>query len=83
MDYGDTRPECDGRGVERGGRPVDLDPTGIGAEMAGEDVDQRALAGSILAAESSHLSGPNLQIQRMKRDDPVEDFEIAASLSRG
>ncbi len=60
------------RTPERDRLAVDLDRSGIGAQDAGEDLDERRLAGTVGAEEGVHLSRSNLQIDGAQRHHRAE-----------
>jgi hypothetical protein len=67
VDDGDARPP----GIERiadGNRmAVDFDASAIGQNRAGEDLDECAFAGAILAHERQHFAAPQRQIDVAQR----------------
>ena len=63
-------------GNSAGRLAVDLDRTGIGLDQAGDDLDQRALAGAVLAEQRHHLAGAELEI------DLGEGLDAAVALGQ-
>ena len=62
---------------------VDQDLAGARAIDPGEDLDQRRLAGAVVAEEAMHLSGMDLDVDVAKRDDRAEMLRHAAKLDGG
>ena len=50
------------------GAAVQPDLAGIGAVHAGEDLDQRRLAGAVLAEQRVHLAGAHVEVDRVERE---------------
>ena len=51
--------------ADRLAEPLDL--PGVGLVRAGEHLDQRGLAGAVLAEQAVHLAGPHLQLHAVER----------------
>src|ERR1044072_4855210 len=66
-------PPGGGGGLDRAGvahvTALDLVRALIALDRAGEDLDQRALAGAVLAGEAVHLAGAQLQRDVLERPD--------------
>ena len=58
--------------VHRRRLAVDADRPGIGAQHAGEDLDERRLAGAIGAEQGVHLSGSDLEVDGAEGDHRAE-----------
>ena len=48
------------------GSPSQLDAALVGLVHAGEHLDQRGLAGAVLAEQAVHLAGPDLELRRRR-----------------
>ena len=56
---------------------------GIGAVDAGEHLDQRRLAGAVLAEQRMHLAGAHVEIDRIERQRAGEALGEAGDLEQG
>ena len=67
-------PELERPPRRRDGRldPLDADPAGVGAEQAGQNADQRRLAGAVLAEQAVHLAGAEGQVDVVVREHSGE-----------
>ena len=58
-------------------------PPGSGASHAGDDLDQRRLAGAILADEAMHLAGLERQVDVAQRMHAPEELRDVLKLEEG
>ena len=64
------------------GSPVDEDLALVGLVRAGEDLDQRGLAGAVLAEQAVHLAGADLEVDAVERSGAGELLHDAAHLQQ-
>ena len=88
------RTDADDAGAVRGEMddllPLILECAGIGRIGAGDDVDQRRLAGAVFAEQDVNLAAPKIEVDAVQRDDagkPLRDVgeiekEVAAVAGR-
>ena len=69
VDDADPRLQRVARGPKTNGRPVDRDAAGVRLVNAGEDLDQRALAGAVLADQGLDLSAAQAERDVVQRHD--------------
>src|ERR1051326_6023142 len=80
VDVGDAASPRVDRGRGRVRRAVDRHRAGVGAEKTGEDVEQRALAGAVLADERVHFAGTQAEVHAVEGDCRAETLREAAQL---
>ena len=56
---------------------------GIGREDAGDDVDQRRLAGAVLAEEGVHLAGVQIEVDMIEREHAGKPLRDPRHLEQG
>ena len=78
MDEGDRQRV--GRRID--GAAVEADLAGIGGVDAGEDLDQRRLAGAVLAEQRMHLAAPDVEVDVVERQRAGEALGQAADMAR-
>ena len=67
IDRGDARALRLERAGERHLLAVDADAALVGRVHAGDDLDQRRLAGAVLAQQRMHLAGPHVEAYGLER----------------
>ena len=82
VDDADAQPLGLVRVVDRHGLAVDADLAGIALIGAGQDLDERGLAGAVLAGEGHDLAGTQGEVDRVQRLDAAEALADAARLQQ-
>ena len=83
VDRGDAEPHGGDRGWRaRPARPP-ADLARVGLVGPGEHLDERGLAGAVLAEQAVHLAGATLQVDAVQRPDAGERLDDAAHASSG
>ena len=54
-------------GPHAGRLPTDQQPAGVGPDQAGDDADERALAGAVVPEEPDDLAGGDGQVESVQR----------------
>ena len=78
MDEGDR--QLVRRRVDDAAAQADL--AGVGAMDAGEDLDQRRLAGAVLAEQRMHLAGADVEVDSVERQRAGEALGQAGDLEQ-
>ena len=78
VDYGDAQRPGLGRTLQRDLLTVEQQRAGVGLMDAGQDLDERALAGAVLADQPMDLARPQLErdvVERLGRVEPLRDAD--------
>ena len=71
-------------GVVVGDGPAeDFEASGVGLDGAGDDLDERGLAGAVLADEGVDLAGPQVERDALERADAGEGFVDVGEFKEG
>ena len=62
------------------GLPANADLAAVGGEDAGEDLDQRRLAGAVVAEQAEHLARAQIEAHVLDRMDAAEGLDDVAQL---
>ena len=83
MNGGDARSMGLARRCKSDRRAVDADLAFVGLVQARHDLDQRRLAGAVLAEQRMHFAGADIEAYVLERVEPGEDFDMRDSLMKG
>ena len=68
--------------ARRTGSPCQVIVPGVGLVRSGEDLDQRRLAGAVLAEQAVHLTGADVEVDAVQRPDAGEGLDDAVHLQQ-
>ena len=77
---GEAGPQRGDRGRERRRLVLPRDLAAVGLVRAGQHLDQRGLAGAVLAEQAVHLAGADLEVDTVQRPHAGEDLHDPADL---